>query len=172
MKCLLKGHIDGSGRRRATTDRGCSLAGPGLPVTAQHADCRTSSDRLHMGVRCGGLTCPGDAAMAPWGRCTDSFEEIVEEYLGWFRQVHPTVRFDRVMVTESVPGQTVGLEGVPPAEFAPRFEQLVEWIDSDWINLAALTVVEGGTLLLGVEYRGPKGKKSLSREQIRSTSLA
>ena len=95
-----------------------------------------------------------------------SFEEIVEEYLGWFRQVHPTVRFDRVMVTESVPGQTVGLEGVLPAEFAPRFEQLVEWIDSDWINLTALTVVEGGTLLLGVEYRGPQGKKRLSREQI------
>ena len=29
---------DGSGRRPSTTDRGCSLVGTGLPVTAQHAD--------------------------------------------------------------------------------------------------------------------------------------
>jgi hypothetical protein len=30
--------IDGYGRRRAITDRGCSFVGTGLPVTAPHAD--------------------------------------------------------------------------------------------------------------------------------------
>jgi len=38
LKYLVRGHIDGYGRQRATTDRGCSSVGTGPPVTAPHAD--------------------------------------------------------------------------------------------------------------------------------------